>query len=405
MSGTGNPIPPPKSNPATWALRASPRPTVRFKRGLLIGAAGLGACVIAGVTWLAFRSHAFEPGKSEQQYTADHTVSPDAVAGMPKDYSAPKLGPRLPGDLGGPILERERQLGQNPVAPSAQDQAAESLRQKRAQEETQARDSGVMVQVATKSASPATAGTATANGTSPAPTAATLPASSNGSQLSLDLASDQNNQGHKLRFMNQKDESGIYNPHALQKPASPYEVMAGSIIAASLITGLNSDLPGNVIAQVTENVFNFSGTALLIPQGSRLFGKIDSVVAFGQSRAFLVWQRIILPNGSSVEIDNLPAADPAGYSGLEDEVDYHTWTLLKGIAMSTLLGVGTQVSFGNSNSDLVQAIRQSTQESTNQAGQRIVEKDLNIQNTITVRPGWPLRILISKDIVLEPYKG
>lgn len=181
--------------------------------------------------------------------------------------------------------------------------------------------------------------------------------------------------------------------------------MAGSIISASLITGINSDLPGLVVAQVTEDLFNYSGTTLLVPQGSRILGRYDSVVAFGQSRALVVWQRIITPDGSSVEIDNMPATDTAGYTGLEDNVDYHTWTLLKGIAMSTLLGVGTQVTFGSSNSDLVEAIRQSTQESTNQAGQRIVEKDLNIQPTITVRPGWPVKIITSKDILLRPYQG
>jgi len=112
-----------------------------------------------------------------------------------------------------------------------------------------------------------------------------------------------------------------------------------------------------------------------------------------------------MPNGSSVVIDNLPATDTAGYAGLEDDVDFHTWQLLKGVALSTLLGVTTQVTFGNSQSNLVQAIRQSTSESTNSAGQRIVEKNLNIQPTITVRPGWPLRVIVHKDLVLQPYEG
>jgi type IV secretion system protein VirB10 len=112
-----------------------------------------------------------------------------------------------------------------------------------------------------------------------------------------------------------------------------------------------------------------------------------------------------MPNGTSIQIDNLPATDAAGYAGLEDKVDYHTWTLLKGIAMSTLLGVGTQMTFGGNNSDLVEAIRQSAQESTSQAGQRIVEKDLNIQPTLTVRPGWPLRVILNKDLLLQPYSG
>jgi type IV secretory pathway VirB10-like protein len=149
------------------------------------------------------------------------------------------------------------------------------------------------------------------------------------------------------------------------------------------------------------------------PQGSRLAGTYDSVIAFGQSRALVVWRRIIMPDGSSIEIDNLPATDAAGYAGLEDEVDFHTWRLIKGIGLATLLGVGTELTFGSSESDpgsgsgasLVRALRQSTQESTNQAGQRLVEKNLDGQPTITVRPGWPLRILVEKDLVLRPYRG
>lgn len=392
MSGTGNISPPPKANPASLALRATPRPTVRFKRWLLIGSAGVGAFLLAGVTWLALHGRSVQMAQLEQQTPPAHPGTPDAVAAMPRDYSAPPLGPRLPGDLGGPIVEHERQLGINPAVPSAHDQSAEAERQRLAQLETQARGAGVMAQISTKADAIATPASAASSTSVPS-----------GSQLNLDLNNDQNAQGRKLNFMDQKEQGGIYNPHSLQDPQSPYELMAGSVIAASLITGINSDLPGEVVAQVTQDTYNYLGTTLLLPHGSRVIGKYDSVVAFGQSRAFVVWQRIIMPDGSSVEIDNLPATDPAGYSGLEDDVDYHTWTLLKGVAMSTLLGVGTQVTFGNNNSNLVEAIRESSAESTNSAGQRIVEKDLNIQPTITIRPGWPLRILISKDILLRPY--
>ena len=226
-------------------------------------------------------------------------------------------------------------------------------------------------------------------------------------RLSLDPDRDPNNQQQKLDFLNAKqDDRAIYNPHGLQQPVSPYEVLAGTVISASLVTGLNSDLPGQVVAQITENIFDsVTGRILVIPQGARLIGAYDSVIAFGQSRALLVWQRIVMPNGSSIVIDNLPASDTAGYAGLEDEVDFHTWQLLKGVVLSTLLGVGTQATFGSSQSNLVQAIRESTAESTNQAGQRIVEKNLNMQPTITVRPGWPLRIIVHKDLVLQPYRG
>jgi len=104
------------------------------------------------------------------------------------------------------------------------------------------------------------------------------------------------------------------------------------VIAASLITGLNSDLPGIVTAQVTQNVFDtITGNILLVPQGARLIGKYDSVVAFGQRRALVIWQRLILPDGSSVRLDNMPATDASGYAGLTDKVDFHTGTRLKGV--------------------------------------------------------------------------
>jgi type IV secretion system protein VirB10 len=184
--------------------------------------------------------------------------------------------------------------------------------------------------------------------------------------------------------------------------------MAGTVISASLVTGLNSDLPGFVIAQVTEHVYDsVSGRFLLIPQGSRLIGKYDNIVAFGQERALVVWQRIILPDGSSIVIDNLPATDTGGYAGLADQVDLHTWKLLKGVALATVLGVGSERAFGSAStdSDLIRALQQSTQSTTNRAGQRLVERNLNVQPTITVRPGWPLRVLVHKDLVMRTYRG
>jgi type IV secretory pathway VirB10-like protein len=213
-------------------------------------------------------------------------------------------------------------------------------------------------------------------------------------------------QTRKLTFLKADPEKEIYNPHGLQTPVSAYQVMAGTVIAASLITGLNSDLPGFVIAQVTEHVYDtVSGRFLLIPQGSRLVGKYDNIVAFGQERALVVWQRIILPDGSSIVIDNLPATDTGGYAGLADAVDLHTWKLLKGVALATVMGVGSELAFGSAESDLVKALQQSTQSTTNRAGQRLIERNLNVQPTITVRPGWPLRIIVHKDLVVRAYRG
>lgn len=192
--------------------------------------------------------------------------------------------------------------------------------------------------------------------------------------------------------------------HALTPPASPNMLSAGSIIAASLITGLRSDLPGLVTAQVTERVYDSAtGRILLIPQGARLIGSYDSVVAFGQRRALVVWQRIILPDGSSLAIDNVPAADPSGYAGLADKVDFHTWSLLKGVVLSTLLGVGSSLTF-TGESNLVQAIRESTQQNVSRAGDQITSRNLQVQPTISIRPGAPVRLVVHRDLILKPWQ-
>jgi len=402
-----------KAAPETLTLRANPRRVVRFKRGVIIGGAAAGSLALAGVAWMALGPKAFHiVASGEDKAITDRNTPADQVMNLPGTYGEvapgiPILGQPLPGDLGRPILERQRQLEAGGVLPAdpamppamtRQEQAAEAERQRIA---AQAREAGVMVQSSGRAAAAAPSSGAAAPST-PEASGDTEQAG----RLALNPDSDPNNQQRKLDFIGQSASGGIYNPHTLQTPASPHQVMAGSVIAASLITGLNSDLPGMVVAQVTEPVFDtVTGRTLLIPQGSRLIGSYDSVVAFGQRRALLVWQRIILPDGSSTQIDNLPATDAAGYSGLEDRVDFHTWRLLKGVALSTLLGVGTELSIGDNESDLVRALRQSTQQSANQAGQQIVSKNLNIQPTITVRPGWPLRVIVHKDLVLRPWGG
>lgn len=209
-----------------------------------------------------------------------------------------------------------------------------------------------------------------------------------------------NAQSEKMAFLTQANQAGTLNPHALRPAPTSQVVMAGTVISAALITGLNSDLPGLVLAQVTRDVRDSAtGMTVVIPRGTRIIGKYDSQVAYGQSRILIVWQRFVWPDGRSLEIDNLPAADTQGFAGLEDRVDAHTATLLKGMGLSTLLGIAGEL--GRDDDDrLVAALRQSTQDTANVAGQRIVDRTLQIQPSLTVRPGWPLRLIVEKDLDL-----
>jgi type IV secretory pathway VirB10-like protein len=183
-------------------------------------------------------------------------------------------------------------------------------------------------------------------------------------------------------------------------------MQAGTIIPGALITGVRSDLPGEITAQVTENVYDSpTGRSLLIPQGSCLIGQYDSQVAFGQTRVLLVWTRLILPSGKSIVMERQPGADAAGYSGLEDQVDEHWGALFKAALLSTLLSVGSEVGTSNSENSLIQAIRSGASQNFNQTGQQIVGRNLNIQPTLTIRPGFPVRVIVNRDLVLEPYQG
>jgi type IV secretory pathway VirB10-like protein len=191
-------------------------------------------------------------------------------------------------------------------------------------------------------------------------------------------------------------------PMESKSPASPFQLMAGSLISASLVTGINSDLPGTVIAQVTQPVYDsISGTHLLIPQGSRLIGRYQSEISFGQSRALLVWDRILFPDGRSIRISE-PGADTAGAAGLSDRTDNHWNKVLAAAGLATILGMGAE--FGKDDDGLERAIRRGFGDSISDAGQRVVDRNLAIQPTLRIRPGWPVRILVTRDIIFEPFE-
>lgn len=394
--------PEPKVDPESLVLRARPAPAIRFKRGVIVAVAAATAVGIAGTAWVALKPTSLHIVAGDDEQSRVARAPSDAISALPKSYGdAPKLGPPLPGDLGKPILDRQRELAVGPPLPYQPGVAdpAQGGRDRKASELKTARESGLLFQLATRQPSVATT-------IAPAPTAGPGPSLDAGQPtgLPLDPDRDPNGQQRKADFIRSADKGGDINPYTISAPVSPYTLAAGSVIAASLITGLRSDLPGMVTAQVTERVYDSAtGRILLIPQGARLIGSYDSVVAFGQSRALVVWQRIIWPDGRSIRIENMPAADPSGYAGLSDQVSFHTWTVLKGVAISTLLGVGAELQFGGQN-DLVQALRQSSQQNVSRAGDQLTARNLQIQPTITIRPGAQIRLLVHRDLILLPWK-
>ncbi|MGB6229078.1 MAG: TrbI/VirB10 family protein [Litorimonas sp.] len=204
-------------------------------------------------------------------------------------------------------------------------------------------------------------------------------------------------------FSSSLSDSDIYNPHALEQPLSPFQVMAGTVIPASLVTGLNSDLPGQVIAQVTENVFDTAkGRHLLIPQGTRLLGRYDSDLKAGRSRALVVWTRLIRPDGSSLVIESLPGVDRSGQAGLSERVDRHGRSLFGAAILSSVISVASEL--GSDEEDrIADAIRDGGQRTVDQVGQRVVQRALSRKPTLTVRPGWRLGVIVNRDLVLAPY--
>jgi len=403
------------------ALRLRPErpPVMRLSRKALTVLGGVSALALGGaLIWALHTSHGKQTAK--ELYSTDHNPTADGLARLPGDYrglagsapsgsSVPQLGPPLPGDLGRPILKAgvaSPAIG-GTAEPSAATQQRDQARQRVVQEQQAAQTSrlflGDSVKEAETSASASAASTASPSElgglTGLGALAANPAAASQAASPSADA-------DHKLAFLNGAADHRTVSADRIEAPASPYVVQAGAVIAAALVTGLRSDLPGQVTAQVTENVYDSpTGRFLLIPQGARLIGQYDAHIDFGQNRALLVWDRLIMPDGRSIVLEHQPGADPQGYAGLEDRVDNHWGQLFKAAMLSTVLGVGAEAGTSSNENDLVQALRQGASDSISQAGRQVVGRSLSIKPTITIRPGFQVRVTVTRDLVFsESYR-
>lgn len=377
-------------------LRSDPPKVMRLSRKAIGIATAVATAFVGGALIYALRPEGQK--KADELYNTDSRNAADNLTNAPKDYGqVPKLGAPLPGDLGKPILDAQNKgsiaaippVGQtSPQSPELAalqraEQEREAARQRLEQERDSARQARVFV--GGGGSGPASVVLPPAND-APGSATATPAQSTDSRRAVLDRASDRRTAA----------------PDRLNAPGDAHILQAGSIIPAALITGIRSDLPGQITAQVTQNVYDSpTGRILLIPQGSRLIGDYDADVAFGQSRVLLAWNRLILPDGRSITLERQPGADPRGFAGLQDRTNYHWGGVIKAALVSTVLGVGAELGSGD-DGNLVRALRRGSQDSINRAGEQIVSRELNVRPTLTIRPGFQVRVIVTRDLILSP---
>ena len=408
--------PPPKMAPESLELRARPRRVTRLNpRTLAVIAGGLATAVLGALLWSLQPQQRRQDTSPDELYNVDRIARSEALEQLPADYAQlapplppemPQLGPPLPGDLGGAMLKAEQQL-QNPHDPLADSDLAEAERLARLEEAEAAALSPVLFR---------SVGIGRTNAPKPGQNRAghgEAGAMDAGSASNADVFADATASAARQDRNEVFPSKSANTPNSVsgfvQMPVSPYQVMAGTVIAAALVTGIQSDLPGDVIATVTEPVYDSAtGEHELIPQGSRLLGRYNSQVSYGQRRVQVVWQRVILPDTSSFALDNLAGSDAAGHAGLEDGVDWHWDRIVAGAAMTSLLGIGAELASPSNRGDgdrIIIAGRDSLQDTVNQVGQEMTRRNLDIKPTLTQRPGLPLRVIVNRDMVLRPYQS
>lgn len=381
------------ASPDGFRLEGEMPRVMRLSRKTLAILGGAVCITIGGALLWALRP--VDPMAPQELYEVANPNKSEALAGAPRDYGAvPKLGPPLPGDLGRPIVSAQKSVEAVPVPGMAQSPvdpriaAAEQARQRVRQERETAEASRLFLGGNGGAALPGGAGevaSATPGAEVPAATGTVTSA--------------------RRGFLAGGSRGPAETSERIVDPSSPYILQAGAVIPAALITGIRSDLPGHISAQVTQNVYDSpTGRLLLIPQGARLVGEYDSEVVAGQSRVLLAWDRVILPGGQSIGLDRQPAGDAAGMAGLEDQVDNHWGRMLRASLISSLLAVGSEFETGG-DSELIRALRSGLRDGTSEAGRRVVERELSVPPTITVRPGFAFRVIVTRDLVFEAAGG
>lgn len=203
-----------------------------------------------------------------------------------------------------------------------------------------------------------------------------------------------------------RDYGAIYSPHGLLAPVSPYELKAGAIVPGVLLTAVDTSRPGPVVATVTQNVFDsITGRHLVVPQGTRLIGRHEGESAHGDRRAFLIWDRMILPNGKSLILSEEPGVDAQGAVGVRGEVDRRLWpTAVASLFAGAITTLGELARGGSDDRSFAASAGDAASIEAAQVGGRLIDRELGVQPTIRVRAGAPVRVMITRDLILEPYR-
>lgn len=216
------------------------------------------------------------------------------------------------------------------------------------------------------------------------------------------VAKNNSKEDPKVKFSKQGNfKDSNYLQHTKISPISSYELKAGSVIPAILISGINSDTPGRIIGQVRENVYDSAtGNLKLIPQGTKIIGQYDSGVSYGQNRALVIWSRLIFPNGDSINLDNMQGVDGSGYSGFADQVDNHYLRTYGSAILLSFVGAGYEYLNQNASSEedtLAGSIGRELASVTSE----ITRKNINVAPTIKIRPGYKFNVMVMSDMILD----
>lgn len=363
--------------------------------GLLAGAVAVVACLAFGTSLT--RKPAFQPNAATRQDAPPTPLPGDAYNTLPGTYEALQAANRWPGVRVGEAIPTGLTPGPVQYVPGAYSAGVpEDEDDKRA---ARAREAGFGFAGGGSSQG---AGTQSPNGLeqwSGAGSPASLP---NPGMPTIDRDAD-NRQDDKRAFLEKTSNARWELTDRLHALKSPYTIFAGSVIPGVLITGINSDLPGEIEGQISENVYDtVSGRFLILPQGTKIIGAYDSRISYGQSRVLVVWTRLIRPDGSSLDLEGMPGVDLSGFAGLTGRVDRHLSRLLGAVVLGSLIQAGTSAGSNYTDPSFGDRVRQGAGQGVNEATQQIVRKELQLQPTIVVVPGSRFTVFTTKDIAIQP---